>query len=193
VSYTTDPRLFAAWCADNPLRPLEVRRAHRETFARTMAQAGRMRSTVPHRLSTQCSFYRDCQLAGLLAGNPGRQRSPPKDRPRIPNAGVGSQRARRPAGPAGLGSARDHALVSLLAMNGLRISEALGADIDDLDFDRGHRSLRIVRKGGKQVTIPLAQHRSSGRSTSTSENEPPGRSSSAPAGSGWTATPLTGR
>jgi integrase/recombinase XerD len=55
-----------------------------------------------------------------------------------------------------LGSARDHALVSLLAMNGLRIGEALGAGINDLDVDRGHRTLRIVRKGGKPVTIPLA-------------------------------------
>ena len=41
-------------------------------------------------------------------------------------------------------------------MNGLRISEALGADIEDLDTERGHRTLRIVRKGGKHVTIPLA-------------------------------------
>ena len=52
--------------------------------------------------------------------------------------------------------ATDHALIALLAMNGLRISEALGADIDDLDTDRGHRTLRILRKGGKHVTIPLA-------------------------------------
>jgi integrase/recombinase XerD len=57
---------------------------------------------------------------------------------------------------AGLGTPRAHALIALLAMNGLRISEALGADIDDLDTDRGHRTLKIVRKGGKHVTIPLA-------------------------------------
>ncbi len=57
---------------------------------------------------------------------------------------------------AGLGSPRDHALASLLALNGSRISEALGADIDALDFERGHRTLKIVRKGGKHVTIPLA-------------------------------------
>jgi integrase len=57
---------------------------------------------------------------------------------------------------AGLGSTRDHALASLLALNGLRISEALGADIGDLDFDRGHRTLRIVRKGGKHAIVPLA-------------------------------------
>ncbi len=44
----------------------------------------------------------------------------------------------------------------LLALNGLRISEALGADVDDLDFERGHRTLKIVRKGGKHATIPLA-------------------------------------
>jgi integrase len=57
---------------------------------------------------------------------------------------------------AGLGTPRDHALVALLALNGLRISEALGADVEDLGVDRGHRTLRIVRKGGKRVTIPLA-------------------------------------
>ncbi len=41
-------------------------------------------------------------------------------------------------------------------LNGLRISEALGADIEDLDFERGHRTLKVLRKGGKHVTIPLA-------------------------------------
>jgi hypothetical protein len=48
-----------------------------------------------------------------------------------------------------LGSPRDHALVSLPAMNALRITAA--ADIDDFDIDRGHRTLRVVRKGGKHV------------------------------------------
>jgi integrase len=57
---------------------------------------------------------------------------------------------------AGLSSNRDHALASLLALNGLGISEALDADIEHLNVERGHRTLRIVRKGGKQVTIPLA-------------------------------------
>ena len=57
---------------------------------------------------------------------------------------------------AGLGSPRDHALASLLALNGLRISEALGADIDDLEYQRGHRTLKILRKGGKHAVIPLA-------------------------------------
>jgi integrase len=43
-----------------------------------------------------------------------------------------------------------------LALNGLRISEALGADIDNLDVNRGHRTLFIHRKGNKTATIPLS-------------------------------------
>ena len=57
---------------------------------------------------------------------------------------------------AGLCGGRDHALACLLALNGLRISEALGADIDNLDHNRGHRTLFIRRKSGKTATIPLA-------------------------------------
>ena len=57
---------------------------------------------------------------------------------------------------AGLGPAVEHALVPLLALNGLRVSEATGADIEALGLDRGHRTLTIVRKGGKVVTLPLA-------------------------------------
>jgi integrase/recombinase XerD len=61
---------------------------------------------------------------------------------------------------AGLAGARDHALISLLALNGLRVSEAIGADIEDLGLERGQRTLTILRKGGKIVTIPAgAPHR----------------------------------
>jgi integrase/recombinase XerD len=44
----------------------------------------------------------------------------------------------------------------LLALNGLRVSEATGADIEHLGLERGHRTLIITRKGGKVATIPLA-------------------------------------
>ena len=57
---------------------------------------------------------------------------------------------------AGLGGAKEHALLSLLALNGLRVSEAIGANIEQLGLERGHRTLTIHRKGGKIVTIPLA-------------------------------------
>ena len=48
-----------------------------------------------------------------------------------------------------------HALISLLALNGLRVSKA-SADIEHLGLERGHRTLTVTRKGGKVVTVPLA-------------------------------------
>jgi integrase/recombinase XerD len=54
---------------------------------------------------------------------------------------------------AGLAAARDHALVSLLCLNGLRVSEAIGADIERLALERGHRTLTITRKRGKVVAV----------------------------------------
>lgn len=55
-----------------------------------------------------------------------------------------------------LGAPAEHTLISPLALNGLRVSEAIGADIEALGLERGHRTLTVLRKGGKVVTVPLA-------------------------------------
>ena len=41
---------------------------------------------------------------------------------------------------AGLGPPLEHALISLPALNGLRVSEATSAGIEHLGLDRGHRT-----------------------------------------------------
>ena len=70
---------------------------------------------------------------------------------------------RTPVGP-------DHALISLLALNGLRVSEAIGADVEDLGLERGHRTLphRGQRRQGRDRaarTADGAGHRPGGRRT----------------------------
>jgi integrase/recombinase XerD len=64
---------------------------------------------------------------------------------------------------AGLGGPAEHALISLPALNGLRVSEAVGADIEALSLQRGHRTLAIVRKGGNKAVVPLAPRTAQGR------------------------------
>lgn len=51
---------------------------------------------------------------------------------------------------------RDYLLVQLLGLNGLRVSEAVGANVPDLGNFGGHRTLRILRKGSKVGIVPLA-------------------------------------
>ncbi len=88
---------------------------------------------------------------------------------------------------AGLGPAAEHALISLLALNGLRVSEATGANTEALGHERGHRTLTITRKGGKIVTIPLPRAPPV-LSTLRLASGVKARSSSPPMADGWTGT-----
>ncbi len=108
------------------------------------------------RLSTLPSFYRYCEQEQLIDRNPALNVRRPKVDYESRTLGLDRNELGAFLVQAGLGSPRDHALASLLALNGLRISEALGADVEDLDFERGHRTLKILRKGGKRAIIPLA-------------------------------------
>src|ERR687897_2536809 len=105
---------------------------------------------------TVACFYRYAEQEGLIAISPAAH----VRRPRLDYESHAPGLDRNEVGAmlvaAGLASARDHALISLLALNGLRVSEAIGTDIEALGLERGHRTLTILRKGGKIATVPLA-------------------------------------
>jgi site-specific recombinase XerD len=155
-AYASDLRQFSNWCAQHHLRLFEAHRVDIECFARDLESCGRARATVARRLCTITGFYRYAEEEGLI------ERSPAVHvrRPRLDYESHATGLDRNELGAilvaAGLAGPRDHALISLLALNGLRISEALGADIDALGLERGHRTLTVRRKGGKVVTMPLA-------------------------------------
>jgi integrase/recombinase XerD len=45
----------------------------------------------------------------------------------------------------------------LLGLNGLRVSEACGANIEDLGFERGHRIVQIIGKRNRPACIPSSR------------------------------------
>ena len=155
-SYGTDQRIFASWCHDHGINLFEVKRPHLETFARWMEQQGRMPSTIGRRLSTLSSFYKYCQIEDIVDRNPAANVRRPTVHNESRTLGLDRNELGALLVQASLGDLRDGALITLLALNGLRISEALNANIDDFSMERGHRTLAIVRKGGKHVTIPIA-------------------------------------
>jgi integrase/recombinase XerD len=111
---------------------------------------------VTRRLCTIAGFYRYAVEEELLDHSPAAH----VRRPRLDYESHATGLDRNELGAllvaAGLGPAAEHALISLLALNGLRVSEATGADIEAMGIERGHRTLVVTRKGGKVVTIPLA-------------------------------------
>jgi integrase/recombinase XerD len=154
-AYALDLRQFTAWCHTRSLSLFAVRRADIENFARDLEARGRARATVTRRLCTIAGFY-NYAVEELLEHSPAAH----VRRPRPDYESHATALDRNELGAmlvaAGLGPPTEHALVSLLALNGLRVSEATGADIEQLGLERGHRTLTITRKGGKVVTVPLA-------------------------------------
>ncbi len=51
---------------------------------------------------------------------------------------------------------RDRALLELLYGSGLRLAEAIGLDLSDVDWSQ--RTLRVIGKGDKERIVPLSQH-----------------------------------
>ena len=156
-AYALDLRQFTTWCRARSLHLFAVRRADIEGFARDLEAGGRARATVTRRLCTIAGFYKYAVEGELLEHSPAAH----VRRPRVDydSPAVALDR-NEPCGAllvaAGLGPPLEHALISLLALNGLRVSEATGADIEHLGLERGHRTVTVTRKGGKVVTIPLA-------------------------------------
>ena len=156
VGYRLDLRQWVEWISNLHIDILAAERAHIELYARCCQSDGKARSTIGRRLSTICGSYRYCEQQRIIDHNPAAHvRRPKQD---YQSTTLGLDRNELGAFPvqAGLSGRRDHALASLLALNGLRIFEALNADIDNLDVNRGHRTLFINRKGHKTATIPLA-------------------------------------
>ena len=52
-------------------------------------------------------------------------------------------------------NARDYAIVSLLLGTGIRVSECVGLDVDDIDFNIN--GFKVVRKGGNQVVLYFSE------------------------------------
>jgi site-specific recombinase XerD len=133
---------------------LSATRRQVELYVRAMESRGLAATTIDRRLSTVSGFYRFAHIDGRIASSPAQYVRRPKVHP---NDARGLDRSE--LGAFLFAAERvDHAhaaLAVLLGLNGLRVSEACSADIENLGFERGHRTLRIVGKGNKPAVIPL--------------------------------------
>ncbi len=122
-AYALDLRQFTAWCQQRRLQLFRARRADIECFARDLEARGRARATVTRRLCTIAGFYKYAVEEELLDHSPAAH----VRRPRLDYESHATGLDRSELGAmlvaAGLGTAAEHALISLLALNGLRVSE----------------------------------------------------------------------
>jgi integrase len=187
-AYALDLRQFTTWCRARSLALFAVRRADIEGFAPDLEARGRTRATVTRRLSTIAGFYRYAVEEELLASSPAAH----VRRPRVDYESHAVALDRNELGAllvaAGLGTPGEHALISLLALNGLRVSEATGADIEHLGLERGHRTLTITPQGRQDRHNPAGAAHGPGDRPGPSASESVTRCSWPRTAGGWTGT-----
>src|SRR5436190_15397699 len=132
-AYRHDLRGFFQWAADIGLVVLDATRPQIELFRCAMEEGGLAPSTIDRRLSTVCGFYQFAHIDGRITSNPAQY----VRRPKVPpSEGHGMDRGE--LGTFLFTAERfDHshaALAVLLGLNGLRVSEACGTNVDALGF-----------------------------------------------------------
>ena len=137
------------------------------------------RSSIGRKLATLRSFFRFCVREGLVPSNPARLVPTPKQARRLPevpgteemNRFLDGMKAYRPAARRRRGGKqaevtasaarndtnrplleRDRAIFELLYSSGLRVSELVGLNLEDVD--RESQMLRVRGKGRKERLVP---------------------------------------
>ncbi|WP_432531161.1 tyrosine-type recombinase/integrase [Kineococcus auxinigenes] len=163
TAYRRDIQAWAAWCEQLGVHPLAAQRFHVDAWVRHLSSQPQARTarpasaaTIARRLSALSRFY-DYAIhdAELLTHSPVASVRRPRVSDESQAVGLTAEQLRRLLRAAGEHSPRSAALAALLIFCGLRISEALGADVRDFGHDHGHRVLKITRKGGKSARVPL--------------------------------------
>jgi integrase/recombinase XerD len=170
VCYRRDLKDWITHCARldcDPLaaKPMDVDDwiAHQRNYGVTDDGEPAAESSIARRVSTISSWYRYIirNTAGddrpLIAYNPADTDARPKiDPDDSPTVGLSRAEANRLMAAADADGTQSATLIRLLLVNGLRCGSAIGADVEGLGHNRGHRTLRVPWKGGKHraVVIP---------------------------------------
>lgn len=151
-------RLLASAAADGIRDPAELDlSALRRWLAREHA-AGHAASTLARRAAAARSFTAWAARRGLADADAGAMLATPQVRRALP----GVLRADQAAALMDVAAVaaddrdpvhlRDRALLELLYATGVRVGEAVGLDLDDVDHAR--RTVRVLGKGAKTRTVP---------------------------------------
>jgi len=111
-------------------------------------------ASVARRISAVSSFYRHLEHEGVTTANPALLVRRPKVSEESMTQALTRGEAARLLEAADTAGPRDHALICLLLLNGLRVSEVCAANISDLHTVEHHQVLKIRRKGSSPTADP---------------------------------------
>ncbi|MGK5681503.1 tyrosine-type recombinase/integrase [Actinoplanes sp. URMC 104] len=150
AAYRRDVNGWLAWCAQRGADPLRASFLDVNAYARGLEAQQLAPATVARKLSGLSSWYDFLVKLRAVEANPvsGADR-PYVSRDHSATLGLTPQEVDALLAAARDAGVRHHAVITLLADLGLRVGELVSLDLADLGWERGHRTVRFVGKGGK--------------------------------------------
>jgi len=149
-AYRGDLDELAAFLKEEELSLAALNRRHLRAFLARLKKRGLKASSIARRMAAVRSFCRFLVREGALKSDPtGALRTPRSQRPLPLHLGEDEVEKLIDAAPPG----RDRAILETLYGGGLRVSELVGLDRDDLDLRGG--IARVRGKGRKERLAPL--------------------------------------
>jgi integrase/recombinase XerC len=145
-------------CGGNCPRPEAITVLELRGYVAAMHEAGYAKSSIARRLASLRSFFKFGQREGWTKTNPAKPlRNPRKGRslPHFLSAEDIGRLLSAPPGNTAMGL-RDRAILETMYSAGLRVSETVGLNRSDLDFEDG--ILRVRGKGRKERLAPIGSY-----------------------------------
>ncbi|MEO7135743.1 MAG: tyrosine recombinase XerC [Vicinamibacterales bacterium] len=162
-AYDSDVTQYLAWIAGatgkkiSELGSDDLDMTSARSHLAELNKAGKARSSVARKLSALRTFVKYLRREEIMEHDPTAMAVAPKRDQTIPTHLSEPEIARlieTPASGDALGR-RDRAILELFYASGLRLSELVSIDLEDLNLSE--RMVRVMGKGGKQRLVPFNQ------------------------------------
>ncbi len=154
-AYARDLSGLAAHLEEAGVRhPEEVTAVHLRTFLQRLESRGLSARSRARTLSTVRGLFKFLVREKVIADTPAAELRAPRRGQRLPRSLGREETAQLLAAPGGSALARrDAAMLELVYAAGLRVSEACGLRVDQVNLEAGY--LTVVGKGSKERVVPL--------------------------------------
>jgi integrase/recombinase XerC len=161
AAYESDVSQFLAFAAahlgvaEQALEPRDLQLATIRAFMADLFRQGQARSSVARKISALRTFGRFLRREGWIEGDPAGLAATPKREQRVPAHLTVDEMEKLlevPDTSEPLGR-RDRAILELFYASGLRLSELVALDLEDVNLSA--RVVRVMGKGAKERLVPF--------------------------------------
>ena len=153
-SYKRDICQFSQYLDQNQKEYLKLEESDIKTYLQYLTATGKKASTVSRSLASIRSFYQFAVRNKLIEADPTEKIQSPKIEKRVPSVLTAQEVELLLEQPKSvdLKGTRDKAMLEMAYATGMRVTEIISLDIDDVNLEEGYV---VCRTGPKQRNIPL--------------------------------------